>query len=174
MPTPSPGDGEQPQDDGERAREIALRQLAAAPRSRRQLADKLASHAIAPATIEELLDRFEAVGLVDDQAFADMLVRTRHSERGLARRALAHELYRYGIEGDTAQQALSQVDDDDELRAARDLVARRLRSMGGVDDERRRRRLAGLLARRGYPAGIAMQVVSEAIANDDEEADVGW
>src|SRR5690606_25077958 len=75
-------------DAAEVARTIALRLLSAAPRSRAQLAEKLAARDVPEDVAGALLDRYEEVGLLDDAAYADMLVRTRHAERGLARRAL--------------------------------------------------------------------------------------
>ncbi len=98
-----------------------------------------------------------------------MLVRTRHQERGLARRALAHELRRKGIDPEVAERALEQVDDDAELAAARDLALRRARTSRGLDPVKRRRRLAGMLARKGYSPGVAMRAVDEALAADGEE-----
>ncbi|MEE6287683.1 regulatory protein RecX [Georgenia sp. MJ173] len=170
---------EQPADGGrtpdaeppteEAARTIALRLLAAAPRSRGELAAKLADRDVPDDIVQPLLDRFEEVQLLDDAAYAEMLVRTRHRERGLARRALAQELRRKGIDGEVAEQALEQVDDDAELAAARDLAMRRVRSSRGLDRDKRRRRLGGMLARKGYPAGVAMRAVDEALAADGED-----
>lgn len=155
------------------ARAILLRQLSAAPRSRAQLAEKLTARDVPQDVADRLLDRFEEVGLVDDAAYAEMLVRSRHQDRGLARRALAQELRRKGIDGDVAEQALEQIDDDAELAAARDLAERKARSSSGLDLVKRRRRLAGMLARKGYSPGVAMRVVTEVLADapEDEEID---
>src|SRR5699024_1472943 len=85
------------------ARAIALRKLGAAPQSRAQLAEAMASKNVPEEIAENVLDRFEDVNLIDDAAYAEMLVRTRHNERGLARRALAHELWRKGVDAETAE-----------------------------------------------------------------------
>lgn len=168
-PPPTGAAAEDPEPPTEEvARAILLRQLAAAPRSRAQLAEKLSARNVPDDLATRLLDRFEEVGLVDDTAYAEMLVRSRHSERGLARRALSYELRRKGIDPETAEQALEQIDDDDELTAARDLAQRRARASRGLDPVKRRRRLAGMLARKGYSADIAMRAVDEALAADDE------
>ena len=98
-----------------------------------------------------------------------MLVRTRHQERGLARRALAHELRRKGVDPEVAEQALEQIDDDTELAAARELARRRARATRGLDPVKRRRRLAGMLARKGYSPGVTMRAVAEALAADGDE-----
>jgi regulatory protein len=155
------------------ARAIVLRQLTMAPRSRAQLADKLAERGTDDAVARRVLDRFEQVGLVDDVAFAEMLVRSQRAGRGLARRGLAHELRRKGLDDETTQAALDQVDDESELELARSLVARRLPSTRGLPYEKRMSRLAGMLARKGYPGGLAMSVVREALAADgsDEGSD---
>lgn len=153
------------------ARAIALRLLTAAPRSRHELATKLAERGVPDDVAEAVLDRFEEVQLLDDTAYAEMLVRTRHRERGLARRALAQELRRKGIDPEIAEQALEQVDDDAELEAARDLAQRRVRASRGLDRDKRRRRLAGMLARKGYPPGVALRAVDEALADDESLAD---
>ena len=157
-------------DPEEVARTIALRQLSAAPRSRAQLAQAMARKDVPEVVAERVLDRFEEVGLIDDAAYAGMLVRTRQAERGLARRALAVELRRKGIDPETAQGALGEVDPEDELEAARAVVAKRLRSMSGLENEVKKRRLVATLARKGHPPGISFRVVDEALAGRDEPA----
>jgi regulatory protein len=148
-----------------------------APRSRAQLVDKLAERGAPEDVATRVLDRFEEVGLVDDAAFAAGWVRSRHQTRGLSRRALGHELRSKGIDDETAEAALGQVGGDDERRAAEELVARRLRSVRGLPRERQVTRLAGLLARKGYGSGLALQVVREALAanaaggTDEDTAD---
>ena len=64
------------------ARAIVLRQLSMAPRSRSQLEQKLRQRGCDPEVAERVLDRMAEVGLVDDEAYAEMLVRARHSGRG--------------------------------------------------------------------------------------------
>lgn len=145
------------------ARAIALRLLTSAPRSRAQLAEAMARKDVPSDVAERVLDRFGEVGLVDDAAYAAMLVRTRHSERGLARRALAQELSRRGIDRETAEVALSQVDRADEEAVARDLVRRRASAGAGLPREKQVRRLVGMLARKGHSPGSAYRIVTEVL-----------
>jgi len=153
-------------DAEEVARTIALRQLTAAPRSRAQLEEAMARRDVPADVAARVLDRFTEVGLVDDAAYAEMLVRTRHAERGLARRALAQELRRKGIEPEVAALALEQVDESDEHAAARRLVEKKARSTRGLDAQVRRRRLAGMLARKGFAGGVAMRAIDEVLAEE--------
>ncbi|MDM7832071.1 regulatory protein RecX [Cellulomonas edaphi] len=158
----------------EAAREIALRQLAAAPRSRGQLEAAMAKKLVPADVAGRVLDRFTEVGLVDDAEFAAMLVRTRHAERGQSRRAIAVELRRKGIDEETAAVALEQVDADDEEAAARELVRRKLRVGHALDPEVRRRRIYGALGRKGYPPGLVARVLREELADAEARDDDGW
>jgi len=152
------------------ARAIVLTKLTAQARSRHELADALAAKAVPADVAKQVLDRFTEVGLVDDVAFAEAWVRSRQTSRGLAGRALAHELRGKGVDEEVIRDSLGQIQPDDEREAARVLVTRKLRSTRGLDQATRARRLAGLLARKGYPAGLAMQVVREALADDVAQA----
>jgi regulatory protein len=151
------------------AREICLRQLAVRPRTRAELTKVLIRKEISEETIAEVLDRYDEVGIIDDAAFARMWVTTRHQGRGLARRALANELRQRGVDAEVATEALETVDDEAEATAARALVDRKLRTARGTPDQVFRR-LVGMLARKGYPAGIAIRAVKDALAARDEEA----
>jgi regulatory protein len=148
------------------ARQVALRLLNMAPRSRARLAEAMAKRGVEPAVTQRVLDRFEEVGLVDDQALADMLVRTRHSERGLVGRALAVELARYGIDRDCAAAAMEQISLEDQQAKAEQLAAAKLRATANLPREVRIRRTAAMLGRKGYPPGTAMSVINAYLAEE--------
>jgi regulatory protein len=158
-----------PRDPVERARAICLRLLTGTPRTRQQLADALRKREIPEEAIAEVLDRFEEVGLVDDAAFADAWVDSRHHGRGLARRALARELRTRGVDGALIDQAVGRLDGEREESTARALVARRLGATRGLDRDRRMRRLVAMLARKGYPEAMALRVVREALRDEGED-----
>lgn len=168
--------GGEPADPAAQARAICLRLLTGSPRTRRQLADALRRRGIPDEAAEEVLSRFEDVGLIDDAAFADAWVESRHTGRGLARRALARELRSRGVSGAVVDEAVGRLDPEQEAETARTLVDRKLRATRGLDRQVRIRRLAGMLARRGYPEGVALRVVREALAaeGEDEEELEHW
>ncbi|MFJ3234561.1 recombination regulator RecX [Streptomyces sp. NPDC086787] len=163
--------GEHPGDPVERARAICLRLLTGTPRTRKQLADALRKREIPDDVAEEVLSRFEEVGLINDGAFADAWVESRHHGRGLARRALARELLTKGVESTLIDEAVAQLDSEQEEATARELVARKLRSTRGLDRDKRIRRLAGMLARKGYPEGMALRVVRQALEKEGEDTE---
>ncbi|WAP51014.1 regulatory protein RecX [Arthrobacter sp. ATA002] len=161
------------------ARTIVLRQLTSAPKSRRQLAVKLAEKDIPGEVIEAVLDRFEEVQLVDDAEFARMWVASRSRSKSLARSALKRELSEKGITGDRAEEALEQVSDDDELEAARALAGRRLQRSADLTDraarDKQARRLVAMLARKGYSPSIGYRVVNEVIGDVlDRQPEDDW
>ncbi|MER5399891.1 recombination regulator RecX [Streptomyces sp. NPDC002599] len=163
--------GESPGDPAERARAICLRLLTGTPRTRKQLADALRKREIPDEVADEVLSRFEEVGLINDSAFADAWVESRHHGRGLARRALVQELRTKGVESTLIDEAVGQLDSEQEEATARELVARKLRSTRGLDRDKRLRRLAGMLARKGYPQGMALRVVRQALEEEGEDTE---
>ncbi|WP_461028851.1 recombination regulator RecX [Streptomyces sparsus] len=160
-----------PKDPVEQARAICLRLLTGSSRSRQQLADALRKRDIPDEAAEQVLSRFEEVGLINDVAFADAWVESRHRGRGLARRALAQELRTKGVEAAVIEEAVSQLQPEQEEATALALVERKLRATRGLDREKRIRRLAGMLARRGYSEGLALSVVRQALKAEGENAD---
>ena len=167
-PAPDSPTREREPDPREVARQIVLRQLAMAPRSRAQLEQKLVQRDVSADVAAAVLDRMTEVGLVDDEAYAQMLVRSQQAGRGLAKRALARELRTKGIEDDLAHVALASISDSDERDRARELVDKKLRAMHGLGIEVQTRRLAGMLARKGYSPNMTYAVIREAITDAPE------
>jgi regulatory protein len=148
------------------AKNLCLRALTGAPKTRQQLADLLADRDVPDDAAETVLDRLIEVGLIDDEAFAQAWVTSRQAGRGLARRALKAELRAKGVDDDVAATAVEAVDDDDERETARRLVDRKLPGMRRLDRATATRRLMGMLARKGYSGGLAAGVVREALDAD--------
>jgi regulatory protein len=163
-----------PADPVERARQICLHQLEHAPRTRAELAAVLRRKGVDDDVAEQVLSRFAEVGMIDDALFAQMWVASRHRGKGLAGRALSQELRRKGVADETAAEAVATLDPERELATARALVDRRLRTTAGLTTDARVRRLAGMLARKGYPAGTAFRVVREALAAEGEDAELSF
>jgi regulatory protein len=94
-------------------------------------------------------------------------VRNRSQTRKLAKGALRRELSEKGVDQETAAAALEQISDADEEAAARSLVERKLRPGTDLADPAERdkttRRLASMLARKGYQPSQAFRIVSEVL-----------
>ncbi len=146
-----------------RARQVALRQLAMGPRTRQQLTDKMLAKECGTDVIERVLTRMADVGLVDDQAYAHMLVRTKREGSGMAVRGLRHELRKRGVPDHMAEAAVEGVEPEQEREQAEALVAARLPRLYGLDRDVQIRRLGGFLARKGYPSGLSFAVIKDAL-----------
>ncbi len=152
-----------PRDPEAAARQVCLRLLTLAPRTRAQLADALRRRHIPDEATGAVLDHLTEIGLIDDPAFARAWVESRHHGRGLSRRALSSELQRRGVADEDVHEAIELVDDDQEAAMARQVIAGKVRTTRGQPPTTRIRKLMGVLARRGYGAALAYQVVREAL-----------
>ena len=150
---------------------MVLRMLDRRAYTRSELEAALRKKGVPDDDARRVLDRFSEVKLIDDQALADGFAVAAHRERGLAGRAVALKLRQRGVDGATIETAVGQIDRDSEFATARALAERRLRSLQGLAPQVQTRRLVGLLARKGYPPGLAYEVVRGVVsAGDDADA----
>jgi regulatory protein len=153
----------------ELARALCLRLLTARARTRAELSGQLTKRGYPDDIRDRVLDRLAAAGLVDDADFAEQWVRSRRVNSGKSRRALAAELHTKGVDNDIITTALGGLDAAAERERAEQLVRARLRREAlGEDDTRLSRRLAGMLARRGYSQTLAGEVVVAELAAERE------
>lgn len=161
-----------PADPATKAREICYQLLTARAHTRSELEQALRRKEIPDDVAQAVLGKFDAAGLIDDAAFAETWVRSRHAHQGLARRALAVELRRKGVDDEVVAEAVAAVDTDAEEERARALVRKRLRAMAGLEEQVRLRRLVGMLARKGYPEGLAYRVVRAELRDNGDDTDL--
>ena len=148
------------------ARQICLRLLTAAPRTRAELAAALRRRGVPEDAATAVLARFAEVRLIDDELFARAWVESRHHGHGLAGRALGAELRQRGVTSAEIDAALEQLSPEQELTKARELIERRLAGTAGLPPVARMRRLTGVLARKGYSPRLAYRVVREALEQE--------
>jgi regulatory protein len=145
------------------ARSIALRKLATRARTRHELDQALQAKNVPSSVRDAVLDRMQQAGLLDDASYAADWVSSRQQRRHLSRRALKRELEAKGVERNDIDAALHDVDLDSELTAARDLIERKQATMSGLAHHVQYRRLAGVLARRGFDTAVTVQVLNEVL-----------
>lgn len=148
----------------QRAENVSLHALRRRGMSRWELEQTLRSRELDEALVADELERLERVGLIDDAALAETLVRTQHERKGLARSVLTAELRRRHIEQEHIDRALEQVDDDDEQSRATELAAKRAPQLHSYDHETAHRRLSGFLLRKGYSGSVVRTAVDAALA----------
>ena len=150
--------------------DAALRLLGVRARSRSEMRERLSRRGFEPDVVDDVMDRLDRGGLLDDEDFAAEWVRSRHANSGRGRVALRHELVAKGVDADTIESALADIDPDTERSVATGLVERKLTATvrEQVRDDRSARdkqfrRLVGMLVRRGYPQTLAIDVVGECL-----------
>ncbi|PRZ43624.1 regulatory protein [Antricoccus suffuscus] len=146
--------------------EFCLRKLTAMARTSHELRTAMQGKGYPDDSIRRVLARLTELRYVDDRQFAMMWVEDRHRNRGSSRTALRFELERKGVDRDLIDEALEQIDGAHERARAYQLASAKLRGAPArvrQDEEGLRRRLVGMLARRGYPAGLSYAAVDEAL-----------
>lgn len=146
-----------------RAENVSLHGLTRRNMSRWELENLLRSRELDEQSIRAELDRLEGVGLVDDAALAETLVRTQHERKGLGKQAIVAELRRRHIDQDSIDTALEQLDAADERTRAFELAEKRAGQLRSYDNETARRRLTGFLMRKGYSSSIVREAVDAAL-----------
>ena len=124
----------------------ALSLLTARPLSRKELTDRLLERA--DATEEEaeaVADELERLGLLNDRAYAETLVR-HYSAKGYGPYRLREELRRRGVPRAYWDEVLEELDDPAEAIDA--LLRQKLR--GRTVDRKELKRASDYLARKGY------------------------
>jgi regulatory protein len=146
--------------------ERALGLLAVRARSRRELERRLLQAGFETGEVEDVLERLERVGLIDDEAFARQVAEHAFGVKRSGRRAVVSSLMAAGVAPDVIETTLSDAGDE-EARA--DALARsRASRLGSVDPVKAFSRLTSLLVRRGYSPEIARQAARRALALEVE------
>ena len=147
------------------AKQVLLRRLSHAPRTRKELAKDLKDKDISDEVANVALDRFEEVGLINDQALASNYVSSQHERKGLGKNALRQQLRAKGVSDDVALEAISQISDDQEFQAAFAFACKKIRSLQKDDAKTQLRKIVGVLARKGYSSNLAFRVAKEVITD---------
>lgn len=136
-----------------------LRSTKARPQTIAELRDKLAARAYDADVIDAAIARGVELGALDDHAFARAWVGDRGVTRGYAAGRLRRELRDRCVPEPVIEDALTQLDQRDDLAAATELArARAQRMPATLAPEAVARRLLAFLARRGYTEALARRV----------------
>jgi regulatory protein len=150
------------------AKDRALGLLAVRWRSQDEIQRRLRQAGYDQEEIDGAIADLTEVGLIEDVRFAREVVRDQASRRLSGDRAIRDALRQKGVAADVAEAALREA--GDEAGRANDLASRRAGRLRGLAPDAAHRRLYGLLVRRGFPAGIAVEATREALAEVFPEA----
>lgn len=149
----------------------AVGYLAARACSTREIEQKLLRAGYRPSTVEMVIYKLQRENLLDDADFARQWVESRQHHK-LGRSRIAQELRRKGISQEEAEDALSVIDDEDQLSGAVALAEKAAaRVKPGEDMRKAASRIAGMLARRGYSWDVAKQAIAQALSDENVNYD---
>ena len=128
-----------------RAKEKALWLISYRSHSKKELKDKI-RRTCDDSSAEKAVERMEELGLVNDEEYARQFARKLLQQKKMARRAAMLEMSRKGIDKETAEAALDEVDVD-HRENIRYIIEKKYRDIG---DEKIKRRAVAALQRLGY------------------------
>ncbi len=141
----------------------ALNLLGARPYSTSALRKKLIQKEYEPADADDAIGRLVDNGLLDDRKYAEEFARSKIVSTGASKRRVQQDLFRKGIKGELATNAIASVIEDEEIDPAvviERVARKKLAQLGDLEPIVIRRRLFAFLARRGYELEEIKAVVS--------------
>lgn len=155
--------------DRDECREAALRLLDAAPRSSRDLGDRLVGKGFPRELSDSVVARLIEVGLMDDEAYGRMVLRS-CLDRGMGPAGARRELRRRGLDSSLAETLIEEAQGrGDFLDAARGMGRSVARRTKGLDREVRLRRFWAAGGRRGHHADVLHRVAEEMFPRGGQE-----
>lgn len=141
-----------------RAKLRAMHLLESMDRTRAELEKKLQSSEYPREAVAEALAYVESFGYLDDKRYARHYVECKKEGRGKAR--LKMELAQKGVDRNIIEEVLDEAKLDDCRDTIRELVRKRRRGDGPMDD-RERQRIYGYLMRKGFSSSDILSVLKE-------------
>jgi len=141
----------------------ALNLLSARPYSTSALHRKLIQKRYSAADAEDAIRRLVDNGLLNDAKYAEQYARSKILSTGASKRRVQQDLYRKGIKGDLATNAIANVLEQEEIDPTvmiERVAKKKLAQLGDLEPLVLRRRLFAFLARRGYDLDEIKSVVA--------------
>lgn len=152
------------------ALERAVAFLAGRARTEKELLTCLKRCGYTERAIARVMQRLSQAGYINDAQFADQWTLSRTS-RAIGKRRIAQELRQKGVDPETIDAAMEQIDEDEMLDAAKALAQKLLGRTRGKDERDVQRKVIAALMRRGYDYSTARQALDAANCDDDDDYD---
>jgi SOS response regulatory protein OraA/RecX len=136
----------------------AVKYLSVRARSRKEVETKLRLYGYPDDTVNMVLYKLEKTEVLNDSEFAQHWTQAR-SEKGLGKKNIARDLRQKGISRETAEMALAEVDEAQQLEKAKQLVEKWRPRYLNEDSRDAARKLIQALIRRGYDWEISKTAV---------------
>jgi regulatory protein len=151
--------------EAEAAEGAAARLLAARARTREDLRRRLAPR-FPPEALRQALDHLQAIGAIDDDAFARRWLELHAQDRALSRQGLVSGLVRAGIPAPHAKRLVAELAPADEADGALTVAEAAATRYRRLPPDVAARRLWSYLARRGFGPEACGKAVRATLAVD--------
>ena len=148
------------QDEQEVVYQKALRLLEHRPRAEEEIRRKLSGKGISDEAIQQVIERLRRNNLVNDDQFAQAWVENRSTFRPRSRKALQYEMRQKGVPAAAIEQALANLDIDEE-ELAYQAALKQSRRLTHLEKNDFQRKLSAFLARRGFSYETVKPVVEK-------------
>ncbi len=136
--------------------------------SREELRQKIVRKGITDDIADKVLAKYEDLDYINDQRFAEFYAESRIRENKHGKQSVRYQLRQKGVDSEYIEQALSMIDEEDELELAKEIALKKARSNQKLEKQKRLQQIVGLLARRGF-SGNVYSIAQEAIQEADSE-----
>lgn len=145
-------------DELEVSYQLAVNFLSYQPRTKYEVTRKLEKNSIPEHAVQSIIKKLEKNGLLNDYQFAKDWIENRNTFRPRSRRALSYELYKKGIEPNTFNSLLDDVDEPALAYRAASIQAKKYRTENW---DLFRKKMFGFLSRRGFNYEICAKTVKK-------------
>ncbi|MBH0231121.1 recombination regulator RecX [Halobacillus yeomjeoni] len=151
---------------------LAINYLSYRMRSEKEIRDYLNEKEVDSEHIDEIVKRLYDEKFLDDQEFANSLVRTRIMTSSKGPLLLKKELLEKGVSAQQAEEALTHFSFDKQYEKARKFAEKKLKNGGKKSFRQQLQNLQQTLMQKGYGG----EIIQEVIANlpEDEEEGQEW
>lgn len=149
-----------------KAKNKALSILSKSDQSEKKLREKLLND-YDENIVEEVIEFLKGYKLIDDNLLAEKIVHDNMNLSKFGKNKIKQNLYNKGIAASDIQDAISQIDPDEEYENAKYLAEKRLKRLKGEDKNKINQKIYQHLAYKGFSYDIIKRVLRE-LLNFDE------
>lgn len=161
----------------ERAFNYCVWSLSQAPKTVKQLTDKMLQKNCPQDILDETIQRLATYNYVNDEDFARSYISAKRSS-GWGDRKISMELSKKGVERETADSLLAPPEEEEtglfaeesEYDRAKRFAERKVRTIPAKLERRKKvDRTVGAMVRRGFPIGMSYEIAGSLIQDTPEE-----
>lgn len=150
-------------DEAMRAKNNALSILKENIYSKTQMIRHLENDGFTDNTIQQIVIELIQSGHIKDREFAIKWVQRRQKSNPRGFNLLKQELIDKGVDTETVEQVLSELNENDETELVLQIAEKRSKAYKGLPIQTARRRLHAYLARRGFDSDTILRVMEQVL-----------